>query len=455
VRDVYQQLYTKEAQHQTEYKEERENLNRLYDAFIKRYGNLNSADNIKLIKTDSSGKEIPYLERVIGGVVHKADIFSRPVSFSTITIATDNPEEALSASLNKYGSVDLDFMSEISGMPDDALKEALHGRIYYNPLQKEYEIAERWIAGNVVEKAEKVRAYLESNPDDTQAKESLTVLEEARPIRIEFEELDFNLGERWIPTGIYARFASHLFDAEVRVHYSDSADDFSVTCKQKNVHIWEKYAVKAQSRTYDGIALLKHALVNTTPDISKTITVEGKDVKVRDMEAIQMANTGATRIVGLDLSDGMLSVGRKKIAAKELDVEIEMIQGDSENLPFEADSFDAITVAFGVRNFENLELGLSEIFRVLKPGGIFVVLETSVPTRFPFKQGYKIYSSMILPAIGKLFSKDKDAYSYLSESAASFPYGKEFNNILSKTGFTNVRDLPQTLGVSTIYIASK
>ena len=276
---------------QTEYKEERENLNRLYDAFIKRYGNLNSADNIKLIKTDSSGKEIPYLERVIGGVVHKADIFSRPVSFSTITIATDNPEEALSASLNKYGSVDLDFMSEISGMPDDALKEALHGRIYYNPLQKEYEIAERWIAGNVVEKAEKVRAYLESNPDDTQAKESLTVLEEARPIRIEFEELDFNLGERWIPTGIYARFASHLFDAEVRVHYSDSADDFSVTCKQKNVHIWEKYAVKAQSRTYDGIALLKHALVNTTPDISKTITVEGKDVKVRDMEAIQMANT--------------------------------------------------------------------------------------------------------------------------------------------------------------------
>ncbi|MFV9484230.1 bifunctional demethylmenaquinone methyltransferase/2-methoxy-6-polyprenyl-1,4-benzoquinol methylase UbiE [Christiangramia sp. ASW11-125] len=191
------------------------------------------------------------------------------------------------------------------------------------------------------------------------------------------------------------------------------------------------------------------AVAATKPDSILDIATGTGDL------AIQMANTGATRIVGLDLSDGMLSVGRKKIAAKELDVEIEMIQGDSENLPFEADSFDAITVAFGVRNFENLELGLSEIFRVLKPGGIFVVLETSVPTRFPFKQGYKIYSSMILPAIGKLFSKDKDAYSYLSESAASFPYGKEFNNILSKTGFTNVRDLPQTLGVSTIYIASK
>src|SRR5690606_16270708 len=223
VRDIYQQLYTNEAELQTEHKEERENLNRLYDAFVKRYGNLNSADNIKLIKTDSSGKEIPYLERVIRGVVHKADIFSRPVSFSTITIATDNPEEALAASLNKSGSVDLSYMSEISGMTDDALKEALHGRIFYNPLQKEYEIAERWIAGNVVEKATDVKTYLENNPDDTEAKASLTVLEEARPRRIEFEELDFNLGERWIPTGIYARFASHLFDTEVNIHYSDSS----------------------------------------------------------------------------------------------------------------------------------------------------------------------------------------------------------------------------------------
>lgn len=291
VRDVYQELYNKEAKFQTEHKEERENLNRLYDAFVKRYGNLNSADNIKLIKTDSSGKEIPYLERVVGGVVHKADIFSRPVSFSTLTIATDNPEEALAASLNKYGSVDLDYMSEISGMTDDALKEALHGRIYYNPLQKEYEISERWIAGNVVEKAQEVLNYIESNPNDTEAKTSLTVLEEARPRRIEFEELDFNLGERWIPTGIYARFASHLFDTDVLVHYSESSDDFSVKCDRKNLHIWEKYAVKAESRTFDGIALLKHALVNTTPDITKKIKVGDQEVKVRDMEAIQMANT--------------------------------------------------------------------------------------------------------------------------------------------------------------------
>lgn len=171
--------------------------------------------------------------------------------------------------------------------------------------------------------------------------------------------------------------------------------------------------------------------------------------------AIQMVQTDAKRIVGLDLSEGMLSVGRKKIAAKNLSTKIEMIQGDSEALPFEDDTFDAITVAFGVRNFENLEKGLSEIYRVLKPGGLFVVLETSVPTKAPYKLGYKLYTNMLMPLIGRVFSKDRDAYSYLSKSAAAFPFGKEFNNILKKIGFSNIEDKPQTFGVATIYTASK
>ncbi|MEN1785513.1 MAG: class I SAM-dependent methyltransferase, partial [Bacteroidota bacterium] len=128
---------------------------------------------------------------------------------------------------------------------------------------------------------------------------------------------------------------------------------------------------------------------------------------------------------------------------------------DSEQLPFENDSFDAITVAFGVRNFENLEKGLAEILRVLKPSGTFVVLETSVPTKFPFKQGYGIYTKYILPALGRIFSKDKTAYRYLCESAASFPFGEAFNNILRKTGFIDVENRPQTFGVATIYVASK
>ncbi|GAB2766579.1 bifunctional demethylmenaquinone methyltransferase/2-methoxy-6-polyprenyl-1,4-benzoquinol methylase UbiE [Salinimicrobium soli] len=171
--------------------------------------------------------------------------------------------------------------------------------------------------------------------------------------------------------------------------------------------------------------------------------------------AISLAQTGAKEVVGLDLSEGMLSVGRKKIAEKGLSQKIRMIQGDSEALPFEDDRFDAITVAFGVRNFENLEQGLSEILRVLRPGGIFVVLETSVPTRFPFKQGYHFYTKNLLPLIGKIFSKDKVAYSYLSESAAAFPHGETFNNILRNIGFNRVVNKPQTMGVATIYSASK
>tara|TARA_R100001369_G_scaffold21881_4_gene39778 strand:+ start:26360 stop:27088 length:729 start_codon:yes stop_codon:yes gene_type:complete len=171
--------------------------------------------------------------------------------------------------------------------------------------------------------------------------------------------------------------------------------------------------------------------------------------------AINLAETSAKEIIGLDISEGMLDVGRKKIANKNLSSKIQMVQADSEALPFENDTFDAITVAFGVRNFENLEKGLSEILRVLKPKGIFVILETSVPTKFPYKQGYKFYSATLLPVIGKLFSKDKAAYSYLSESAAAFPYGVKFNNILKKIGFIDVEDMPQTFGVATIYKASK
>jgi len=171
--------------------------------------------------------------------------------------------------------------------------------------------------------------------------------------------------------------------------------------------------------------------------------------------AIQLTETNARKIVGLDLSEGMLEVGRKKIEKRKLGNTIEMVLGDSENLPFSDDSFDAVTVAFGIRNFENLEKGLAEIFRVLKSNGIFVILETSVPTKTPFKQGYKIYTKYILPLIGRLFSKDKIAYSYLSESASVFPFGNALNNILDKIGFINAVALPQTLGVATIYMASK
>ena len=170
---------------------------------------------------------------------------------------------------------------------------------------------------------------------------------------------------------------------------------------------------------------------------------------------MMMANLNPDKIIGLDISAGMLEVGKQKINKANLSRKIAMIVGDSEEMPFENDAFDAITVSFGVRNFANLEKGIKEIARVLKPTGVLVILETSNPTKFPFKQGYKFYTNFILPLVGKLFSKDKVAYTYLSKSANSFPFGEAFNNILRKNGFSDVTHHPVTFGVATIYTARK
>ncbi|WP_396188673.1 bifunctional demethylmenaquinone methyltransferase/2-methoxy-6-polyprenyl-1,4-benzoquinol methylase UbiE [Flavobacterium sp.] len=171
--------------------------------------------------------------------------------------------------------------------------------------------------------------------------------------------------------------------------------------------------------------------------------------------AILFSSTSAQEIIGLDISQGMLEIGKQKIQAKNLNDKIQMVLGDGENIPYANDYFDVITVAYGVRNFENLERGLAEILRVLKPGGQLLILETSVPTQFPFKQGYYVYTNFVMPMIGKLFSKDQKAYQYLSTSAQNFPFGEVLNNILRKIGFIDVQHLPQTMGVATIYKASK
>ena len=171
--------------------------------------------------------------------------------------------------------------------------------------------------------------------------------------------------------------------------------------------------------------------------------------------ALAFARTPAKSIVGLDLSPGMLEIGQQKVTDRGLGDKVQMVLGDSEALEFETGSFDAVTVAFGVRNFEDLEKGLAEIYRVLKPGGILAVLETSVPEKQPYRWGYRFHGKYLLPLLGRLFSGQGTAYSYLSESAAAFPYGEEFNNILGKIGFIGMKHEPQTFGVATIYTATK
>ncbi|RUA31973.1 MAG: bifunctional demethylmenaquinone methyltransferase/2-methoxy-6-polyprenyl-1,4-benzoquinol methylase UbiE [Bacteroidetes bacterium] len=171
--------------------------------------------------------------------------------------------------------------------------------------------------------------------------------------------------------------------------------------------------------------------------------------------AIESLKLNPDHVTGVDISEGMLSVGREKLKKRKLDDRITLTSGDSENLPFEDNKFDAIIVAFGVRNFENLEKGLSEMFRVLRPGGKVVVLEFSKPKSFPFKQLYNFYFKNILPTLGKTISKDNAAYTYLPESVKSFPDGKDFTSILDKLGFKDTVCKPLTLGISSIYTGIK
>lgn len=305
--ETYQQLYNYEAETREPSEHLREHLNQYYDEFVAKYGNLNEKQNVKFIMLDANGRDALALERGEDGRFVKADIFDHPVSFAVDEITSvDTPMEALTASLNKYGEVNLEYMSSLVDMDEDAMVENLEGHIYYNPLVSNYEIKDRFIAGNVVAKAEAVKAWIDREeerikdfpgydgiePFIAMSQDSLKALEEARPRRIEFDELDFNFGERWIPTGIYSAYMSHLYETEIKIAYSSSMDEYSADAPNKNMKIWEEFCVKGYYRVYDGMSLLKHALHNTIPDIKKSIgkDEDGHDIKVPDNEAIQLAN---------------------------------------------------------------------------------------------------------------------------------------------------------------------
>ena len=293
LRDAYHALYDYEAEHKAENVSLRQNLNDLYDRFVRLYGHLNDRKNHEMILMDAGGREILFLERKVGGKTVKADIFTQPVSFSLHEVTqVETATEALSASLNKFGSVDLEYMASLlpDGTEEDILSE-LNGKVYYNPLEGGYETSEKFISGNVVAKADDIGHYLLEHPEDTRAAASMQALRDAVPVPIPFSDLDFNFGERWIPVQIYSDYASFLFDTEVAIHYNSSADEYSVDARLHNANIWDKFCVRGQHRRYDGVTLMKHALLNTSPDITKKIMVGDKEVKVRDTEAIQMANS--------------------------------------------------------------------------------------------------------------------------------------------------------------------
>lgn len=293
IRDTYHDLYNSEATERKENTVRRDQLNALYDDFVRQFGNLNSPKNIDLIRMDNDNRTILSLERYKDGQALKADIFDHPVAFNKNELThVDTSDEALSASLNKYGEVNLEYMARLTDKTEDALLDDLKGRVFFNPLIKGYEIADKFIAGNVISKAEMIEDYIANHPGNDRASQSLDALRAAFPVPIPFEELDFNFGERWIPMGIYEKYASRLFDTDVKITYAASRDEFSVSASARgNVRIREQYCVKAESRRYDGLNLMKHAIQNTSPDITKKVLVGDDVVKVRDTEAIQLANS--------------------------------------------------------------------------------------------------------------------------------------------------------------------
>ena len=304
MRDTYERLYAQEAERQEANDMLRRHLNTYYDEFVMRYGCLNAKQNVKLLMMDASGRNMLALERSEGGTMVKADIFDHPVSFSQeTTVTAESPEEALSASLNRYGGVNLPYMESLCDMAQADMLEALKGRVYYNPLAGNYEIADRFIAGNVVVKAREVEEWVKGHEGHgmmPQAREALVALRENIPEQIPFEDLDFNFGERWIPTGVYAAYMSRLFDTDVRISYSESLDEYSVACSHRTMKITDEFLVKGYYRHYDGMHLLKHALHNTCPDMMKKVGEDenGNDIKARDSEGIQLANAKIDEIRG-------------------------------------------------------------------------------------------------------------------------------------------------------------
>lgn len=287
LRDAYQDLYYYEAEYKKENSKLRLKLNQYYDNFSNRYGDLNSKQNVKFILMDAIGVEILSLERFINGTKRKADIFEKPVNFSVEEIEhTDNMEEALAISLNKFGKVDLAYIAQLTDKEDSFILQELKGQVYYNPIREDYEESSRILSGDVIEKISKIEKYLSKHPEDLSSQETLEALKQVAPEQISFDELDFNLGERWIPMEVYGNYASELFETNVNIDLIADWDQFIINCDRRNALITQKFGVNAR---HDGINLLEHALYNTVPIITKTISIDGTPRQVTDNEATQLA----------------------------------------------------------------------------------------------------------------------------------------------------------------------
>lgn len=288
IRKAYFELSGREREEQKEYPEFRKQLNALYDAFVAKWGFFHDNDNKEFIMLDSLGTEVFTIEMQVGRDIFKADIMREPVAFKKINdTETLTPIEALASSLNFYGKVDMDYMAQATGKDEEEIIEALQGEIFYNPAAGEWEHKGKFLAGNVIAKQQETLSFL---PDLTgKEKEwveaSAKALENAIPEPILYEELDINMGERWIDTKLYADFASELFGVGANVMYFDVNDTYLIRLQGYSPVAYNTYSV----RSYNGEDLFVHALHDTVPEITREEYRDGSKVRVPDEEAIQEA----------------------------------------------------------------------------------------------------------------------------------------------------------------------
>lgn len=290
LREAYFELSTKEREQEKEQAALREKLNTLYDAFVTKWGYFHENDNRDFIMQDSLGMEVYTIEMQVGDNIFKSDIMREPVAFKKIDTGVRlAPFEALASSLNFYGRVDMGYIMQSTGTDWEEVMEALKGEIFYNPVAGCWEHKGKFLAGNVVAKHKEMASYIPSlcNTEKEWTEASVRALEEAIPETIPYEELDINMGERWIDTKIYADFAAELFGVEAEVMYFDVNDTYLVRLKGYSPAAYNTYSV----RNYNGEDLFVHALHDTVPEITKEIDRNGDKVRVPDEEAIQEAAT--------------------------------------------------------------------------------------------------------------------------------------------------------------------
>ena len=288
LREAYFELSTREREEEKEQAAWRERLNTRYDAFVAKWGFFHENDNREFIMQDSLGMEVFTIEMQVGDDIFKSDIMREPVAFKKIdTNVRLTPVEALASSLNFYGRVDMGYIVQSAGMGFEEVTEALKGEIFFNPIARCWEHKGRFLAGNVVAKCKAVMSSVPNLPEREKewTEASVRALEEAIPEPIPYEELDINMGERWIDTEIYADFAAELFDVEAEVMYFDVNDTYLVRLKGYSPAAYNTYSV----RNYNGEDLFVHALQDTVPEIKKEIIRNGDRVRVPDEEAIQEA----------------------------------------------------------------------------------------------------------------------------------------------------------------------